>query len=79
MNALVRSVVRDTNWTMVSVAGGAALTAITFFASIKSDIRDLGTLIAENHAQIEKSDARVERLYDLLAGQSFNSFGQPKP
>lgn len=77
MNETVRRVVKETNWNMVSVVGGAMLSGIVAFASIKSDIRDISTLLTEYRASAEQTDAKVTYLTNLFIENSFNALGMP--
>lgn len=76
MSPVVVKAIKETNWTVVSVVGGAALTAITFFASIKSDIRDLTTQLEAYHVNQIETDRKLDKLYDYFFDNQLNK-GKP--
>ena len=79
MNATVAKIARETNWPMISVLGGFALSAITAFASIKSDIRDLSTQLQSYRSSSVETDQKLSKLYDLFIENTFQSIGKGKP
>lgn len=76
MTPVVSKAIKETNWTVISVVGGAAITAITFFASIKSDIRDLTTQLEAYHINQIETDRKLDKLYDYFFDNTLNK-GKP--
>lgn len=73
MNTIVAKIVKETNWTAVSVVGGFAVSAIFAFASLKSDVRDLGTQLVAVAQQGQNNASELAKMRDLFVANSFEA------
>lgn len=73
MNAVVSRIVKETNWTAISVVGGFALSAIFAFASLKSDVRDIGTQLVAVAQQGQNNASELAKMRDLFVASSFEA------
>jgi hypothetical protein len=69
MGGVVAKIIKETNWTAVNVIGAFAFASVMAFASVKSDVRDLGTNMAALQKQSEINGAEIAKLRDAFVNR----------
>lgn len=71
MTGTVAKIIKETNWAMVSLVVGLALSAVSAFASVSGDIRELKVQTAEVQKSADETASEVAKLRDLFIAKSF--------